>query len=100
MEALEFTLALASFEQKITLFFQGKGIYQLLSNQSPHLIKLKPFTKAYKALELYDIHNIYVDQSSMDKLCLDHKELIIPVTIIKKTTFRNLIVSHDIIFKF
>lgn len=64
-DALDIALIFGSFEQGISLFFQGDGVYQLIDKQDASLISVKDYLKTFSAFEFYDIEDIYVCQSSL-----------------------------------
>ncbi|MFQ3209639.1 MAG: tRNA 2-thiouridine synthesizing protein C, partial [Colwellia sp.] len=64
-DALDVALMFGSFEQKVSLFFQGDGVYQLMANQDGRLVSIKDYLKTFSAFEFYDIEDIYVCQQSL-----------------------------------
>ena len=64
-DALDVALIFGSFEQKVSLFFQGDGVYQLIAGQDGSLISIKDYLKTFSAFEFYDIEDIYVCQQSL-----------------------------------
>jgi tRNA 2-thiouridine synthesizing protein C len=63
-DALDVALTLAAFEQSPCLLYQGAGLQQLLLDTS-HTTPFKHIGKMLKALPMYDIPHIYIDQASM-----------------------------------
>jgi len=53
-EALEMAMALAAFEHKVSLIFQGAGIFWLLKAQEPRKAGGKSPAKYISALPMYD----------------------------------------------
>ena len=70
-DALDVALIFGSFEQKISLFFQGDGVYQLIAKQDGTLVSIKDYLKTFSAFEFYDIEDIYVCQQSLVNRQLD-----------------------------
>ncbi len=64
-DALDISLVFASFEQKVSLFFQGDGVFQLIKGQDGSVIGQKDYLKTFAAFEFYDIENIYICQKSL-----------------------------------
>ncbi|MCG6200271.1 sulfurtransferase complex subunit TusC [Psychromonas antarctica] len=79
-ESLDLTLAMSAFNESISLFFIGDGVYQLLAGHSPADILQKHYQPLFKMLELYDIENIYVCSASLRQRRLTTEMLIIEVT--------------------
>ena len=70
-DALDIALIFGSFEQKVSLFFQGDGVYQLIDNQDGSLLSIKDYLKTFAAFEFYDIEDIYVCHQSLANRELD-----------------------------
>ena len=64
-ESLELALALAALGEKVSLYFTDNGVLQLNTHTSASTIFRKEFTDALKALEFYDINNVYIDLQSI-----------------------------------
>lgn len=64
-EALDVALIFGSYEYPISLFFQGDGVWQLISQQDATMISAKDYLKTFAALEFYDIEHIYVCEQSL-----------------------------------
>lgn len=64
-EGLDALLAASAYCDDIDVFFIGAGVTQLLKNQQPAHILSRDYIAAFKLLELYDIDNVYVCQSSL-----------------------------------
>jgi tRNA 2-thiouridine synthesizing protein C len=73
-EALDLALAAGTFEQSVGLLFSGDGVYQLKDNQSADALKQKHLNRMLKALPLYGIPVIFVDQVSLEERALDMKK--------------------------
>lgn len=75
-EALDALLAATAYEQDLSLLFMDDGVFQLLENQNPKNIYQKNLGAALKALEFYDVENIYVDAQSLVMRNIDQQSLI------------------------
>lgn len=95
LEGLELALAIAAFNQEVSLLFQGAGILQLLQNQKPVPLAHKDFTKAYTGLSLFDIANVYICQDSLSRY--SNPDLIIQPQIVDELKIADLIKDHDIV---
>ena len=99
-ESLEIVLIGAAFDQNISLLFLDDGVFQLKSNQKPELIDMKNFSKTFRALEMYDVENIYVERESLQERGLTETDLLMHVTVLERSTVSALIDQQDIVFSF
>lgn len=99
-EALELALTLATYEQPVSLFFKEAGVLQLLKDLSGEQINKKNFTDAFKALELYDIHNVYVLDSALTSFNLTVQSLNIEVRILTQQSWHDKLHQFDRILNF
>lgn len=95
LEGLELTLAIAAFDQDVSLLFRGAGILQLLQNQHPNPLAYKDFTKAYTGLSLFGITEVYVCHDSLAGY--NNPDLIIQPKIIDNIKIAALIKQHNIV---
>ena len=75
-ELLDIALMAAAFEMPITAIFIGQGVYQLLNNQQPDILNIKNHSATFKALPLYDIEQILVDQNALHQFNLKQDDLL------------------------
>lgn len=99
-EALDVALMASAFEQPISLVFIDDGVWQLTSQQDTQAIALKNFSATFKALELYDIKQIYVETESLQQRGLKLEDLIIPVSGLTSEQLGVIIQQHDVILSF
>jgi tRNA 2-thiouridine synthesizing protein C len=99
-ESLDAVLTAAAFAQKIALLFLDDGIFQLLAGQATEAIQQKDVAKAFAALSLYDVNDIYVDQQSLTQRGITAAELIIPVTTLSAAEITALCEAQDAILSF
>lgn len=78
-EALDLALVSSTFEQRTGLIFLGAGVLQLVQNQQPNVLALKGTQAMLKALALYDIDQIFVEQQALLDYGLTAAELLLPV---------------------
>jgi len=77
-ETLDAALAAAAFEQNVTLFFSGDGVWSLMAAQHSDLIQRKSIEKTLHALHYYDIDAVYIDQHSLQERGLAAENLAAP----------------------
>jgi len=99
-DSLDVALIFGSYEQTVSLYFQGDGVYQLVAKQQPELIQQKDFLKTLAALEFYDIDNIYVCHHSLNQRCLSDKFSIENVQVLNQDDFSTSLHQHQTILRF
>ena len=97
LECLEVVLISAAFEQRVSLAFLDDGIYQLKKNQDTTAIGIKNFSNTYRALDDYDVENIYVEKESLDARGLCAEDLIIPVKVVSTQVLRDIMAEQDVL---
>ncbi|MCO7222748.1 sulfurtransferase complex subunit TusC [Pleionea sp. CnH1-48] len=78
-EALDMALSLAAFDSRVALLFAGDGVWNLVEDQAPKQQGMKEFTRLYKGLDLYDIEELYVEQTALENYQLTEENLMIPI---------------------
>ena len=99
-DALDIALIFGSFEQGISLFFQGDGVYQLISGQDGSLISIKDYLKTFSAFEFYDIEDVYVCKESLNERQLNQNFHIEGVQVLSPSDFGNKLSNHQHILRF
>ncbi len=99
-DALDIALIFGSFEQSISLFFQGDGVWQLISGQDGTIISVKDYLKTFAAFEFYDIDQVYLCQASLDERNLSKNFHIEAVQVLNKQSFANQLSLHQTILRF
>jgi tRNA 2-thiouridine synthesizing protein C len=99
-DSLDMALIFGSFEQGVSLFFQGDGVYQLIDKQDSNEISVKDYLKTFAAFEFYDIENIYVCQQSLNERRLSDAFHIENVQLLSAKDFALQITQHKHILRF
>lgn len=99
-ESLDLTLAMSAFNESLSLFFIGDGVYQLLAGHSPTESLQKHFQPLFKMLELYDVENIYVCRHSLLQRDITPDQLLIDVTLVEPQTLKNHLALQDQLLSF
>ncbi|WP_037071770.1 sulfurtransferase complex subunit TusC [Psychromonas arctica] len=81
-EALDLTLAMSAFNESLSIFFIGDGVYQLLAKHQADFILQKDFQPMLQMLELYDVEQIYVCQDSLSVRNISVEQLVIKTTLL------------------
>ncbi|WP_343191849.1 sulfurtransferase complex subunit TusC [Buchnera aphidicola] len=88
-ELLDVSLSV-SMVIKISLFFIGDGIFQILKKQNPKKIFCYNYSKSFLIFEHYKISNIYVCKSSLKSRGIKYNEkFIIYSKVLEEISFRN-----------
>jgi tRNA 2-thiouridine synthesizing protein C len=99
-DALDIALIFGSYEQAVSLYFQGDGVYQLIAEQQPEKVQQKDFLKTFAALEFYDIENIYVCHHSLIQRGLADNFSIENVQVLNRNDFSTSLHQHKTILRF
>jgi len=99
-DALDVALIFASFEQKVSLFFQGDGVFQLIKDHDGTAISQKDYLKTFAAFEFYDIEDVYVCQQSLTERSLLHSFNIEQVVILNDNDFAIKLAQHTTVLRF
>lgn len=99
-ESLDLTLALSAYNESLSLFFIGDGVYQLVKGQSTTDILQKNFQPLFKMLEIYDVENIYVCDESIEQRGLSIEQLLIDVTLLNNKQLKLKLSQQDQLLSF
>ena len=100
LESLEVVLIGAAFEQDISLAFVGDGVYQLAKGQNTKSLEVKNFSQTYRALEDYDVTQLYVERESLQARGLSEDDLVVPVELVSTQRMAEIMESQDVILSF
>ena len=99
-EALDLSLALSAFNESLSLFFIGDGVYQLLAKHQTTLIMQKNFQPMLQMLELYDVENIYVCEESLKVRHISVEQLVIKITQLSTQEINLYLAKQDQLLSF
>ncbi len=100
LEALEIVLVGAAFDQDVSVAFMDDGVYQLKRGQDTEGIGMKNFSPAYRALEMYDVEKLFVEEESMSARGLRVEDLLVPVDVLSAAALGRLMDEQDVLFNF
>ena len=100
LESLEVVLIGAAFEQDVSMLFVDDGVYEITKGQNTDAIGMKNFSKTYRALEMYDVEKLYVDQRSLDERGLTTDDLLVDVEIMTTEQIQDLMEDNDVVLSF
>ncbi len=90
-------LTAAAFDQSVSLLLLDDGVFQLVNHQHPELLNLKNTAAIFKALEIYDVRDIYVEAESLSARGLKPGELILPVKELYRKQVSGLMRQFDFV---
>jgi tRNA 2-thiouridine synthesizing protein C len=99
-DSLDVALIFGSFEQDVSLYFQGDGVYQLIEKQNSEVISVKNYLKTFSAFEFYDIEHIYVCRQSLIDRGLAEEYHIENVQTLMPIEFALKLQQHNHILRF
>ena len=100
LESLEVVLIGAAFEQDVSMLFVDDGVYEITDGQNTDAIGMKNFSKTYRALEMYDVEKLYVDQRSLDERGLTTDDLLVDVEVLNTEQIQDLMEDNDVVLSF
>jgi tRNA 2-thiouridine synthesizing protein C len=100
LESLETVLIGAAFDQDVSMLFIDDGVYQLKKDQNTDSIEFKNFSKAFRALEMYDVEKLFVEAESLQERGLSEDDLLVDVEIVQRSAVKDLIDQQDVVLSF
>jgi len=97
-EKLDVILTAAAFDQKVALLFLDDGVFQLKKGQQPESQGLKDTASIFNALEIYDVHDLYMEVESLQERGLKPSDLSLTVQEFYRKDVNELMRGYDIIF--
>lgn len=99
-EALDAILMASAFAPEISLLFIDDGVFLLKKEQHAEVIGLKNFSLTYKALALYEIKKIYVDEKSLNRRDLNVDDLMIDIEVVSSAEVAKIMQDQHAILSF
>lgn len=99
-ESLETVLIGAAFDQDVSMLFMDDGVFQIKKDQQPEALGNKNFSKTYRALEMYDVEKLFVEQESLAERGLSEDDLVVDVEVIPRAAVKAMVDEHDIVLGF
>ena len=100
LESLEVVLIGAAFEQDVSLAFLGDGVYQLVKGQDTKGLEMKNFSPTFRAMEDYDVTQLYVEQEALQARGLTEADLVVPVEVVSAQRMTEIMEAQDVILSF
>lgn len=96
-EQLDMILLTAAFEQPVTLLFLDDGVFQIKNAQNPDALQKKDTAAIFKALELYDVRELYAESESLQERGLTLSDLLLPVNAVRRSEIAAFISGYEVI---
>ena len=90
-------LTTAAFDQQVSLLFCDDGVLQLKRGQNPAAIGLKDTAQIFTVLEVYDVHDLYVEAESLTARGMTADDLLLPTRVLPRAEIRLLMLQHQIL---
>ncbi len=97
-EMLDIILTTAAFDQQVSLLLLDDGVFQLKKNQNPESVGMKDTSAIFKALEIYDVNDIYTEVESLQERGLKSADLCLPVQEFYRQDIAGLMKRFDVVF--
>jgi tRNA 2-thiouridine synthesizing protein C len=97
-EMLDIVLTTAAFDQQVSILLLDDGVFQLKNGQQPDIVGMKDTAAIFKALEIYDVHDIYTEVESLQERGLKPGDLCLPVQEFYRKDIAGLMKRYDVVF--
>jgi tRNA 2-thiouridine synthesizing protein C len=99
-ESLDIALSAGTFEQSVSILFTGDACYQLIADQTPETIHSKNLVNMFKALPIYGIETLLVDEQSLHDRNITRLDDSLPITFVSKREVRKLYQNASTVLRF
>lgn len=96
-EALDIALAGGAFDLPLALLFLDDGVFQLASAQQAAAVQQKDLSANLRALSMFGVDQLYVDQHSLDARGLAGQPLALPAKPVAGDELRALLDRFDLL---
>lgn len=100
LESLEVVLIGAAFEQDVSMVFLDDGVYQLKKGINTEGVEMKNFSPTYRALEMYDVEQLYVSKEALEERGLTADDLLVDVEVLDAAAMSDLMEEQDVFLSF
>ncbi|ACL30321.1 sulfurtransferase complex subunit TusC [Buchnera aphidicola str. APS (Acyrthosiphon pisum)] len=100
-EGLDAIFSISSIFKKISVFFIGDGVLQLIKNQQPEHILARNYTSSFSILSLYNIKDLYCCKASLLERGLNNNNnFILNIDVLDSYNLRLKLDNYDAIINF
>jgi tRNA 2-thiouridine synthesizing protein C len=97
-EMLDIILTTAAFDQNVSILLLDDGVFQLKNGQHPENSGMKDTVAIFKALEIYEVNDIYAEAESLQERGLKPADLCLPVQAFYRKDIAGLMKRFDAVF--
>jgi tRNA 2-thiouridine synthesizing protein C len=97
-EMLDIILTTAAFDQQVGILLLDDAVFQLKNGQQSDIAGMKDVAAIFKALEIYDVHDVYAEVESLRERGLKPKDLCLPVREFYRKDIASLMKRYDVVF--
>ncbi|MEF3075281.1 sulfurtransferase complex subunit TusC [Methylobacter sp. Wu1] len=97
-EMLDIVLTTAAFDQQVAILLLDDGVFHLKNGQQSRIAGMKDTAAIFKALEIYDVHDIYTEVESLQERGLKPGDLCLPVQEFYRKDIAGLMKRYDVVF--
>jgi tRNA 2-thiouridine synthesizing protein C len=99
-EGLENVLIMGAYDQDVSVLFIDDGVLAIKKGMDNSSTGIKDFSPTFRALEAYDIEQIYIDKASMESRGLALEDLVIEPEIIESDAVEKMMEEQKNFFMF
>ncbi len=99
-ESLDLLMTCAAFDQAVSILLINDGVFQIHTHQNPIEYKLKDTASIYKALEIYDVKELWVERESINERGITEQNLSLNFQIISKAEVSKLMQQFEVIYSY
>jgi tRNA 2-thiouridine synthesizing protein C len=99
-EAMDMALAAAVFDHGVSVLLMDDGVYHGVPSEQPPDISSKSLEKLFANLQLFDIHNIWVENISLENRGLYASNLFPPLVNLSAGQLTAILTHQDLILSF
>jgi len=99
-DGLDALLAASAYGQDLSVLFMGDGVFQLLTDQQSSDISAKSLSATLPALPIYDIDQIYVQESALIERGLQNQTLVLDAQVLNDQAVRALMLKQEGVLSF
>ena len=99
-DSLDLALIFGSYEQPVSLFFIGDGVFQLVNTCDGARLNIKDYCKTFPALSFYDIENVYLCEDSAKARGLQLENFIDDAQLVSNEVFKAQLSKHKFVLTF
>ncbi|MDD5579664.1 MAG: sulfurtransferase complex subunit TusC [Methylobacter sp.] len=97
-EMLDIIMTTAAFDQPVSILLLDDAVFQLKKGQQPENIGLKDTAAIFKALEIVEVKDIYIETESLQERGLNPGDLCLPVHGLSRKDVARLMKQYDVVF--